>query len=127
MPDSRRIDAFLAAYPEPVQEIAQAARRFLRGVLPDATETLDESARLIAYACGAGYKGVICTLIMSKTGVKLGLWRGSELADPRRLMTGAGKVHRHVPLRSAADLAQPGLKPLLEGAPSPHGERGMTR
>ena len=31
-------------------------------------------------------------------------------------MTGAGKVHRHVPLRSAADLEQPGLKALLAAA-----------
>jgi hypothetical protein len=46
--------------------------------------------------------------------VKLGIVRGSELPDPKRLMQGSGKVHRYVQLRSIADLKQPGLRPLLK-------------
>jgi hypothetical protein len=53
---------------------------------------------------------------MSRNGVKLGLFRGSELPDPKRLLKGAGKVHRHVHLRSPADLENPALKQLIEDA-----------
>jgi hypothetical protein len=116
MKSARRIDTFLADYPESIRETAQAARRLLRSALPDANETLDESAKLIGYGYGDGYKGIICTLIMSQTGVKLGFSRGSELPDPKHLLTGAGKVHRHVQLRSEADVAQPGLNRLLKGS-----------
>ena len=42
--------------------------------------------------------------------------RHSELPDPHRLLQGSGKVHRHVQLRSVADVANPGLKQLLEAA-----------
>jgi hypothetical protein len=58
----------------------------------------------------------VCTLIMSQTGVKLGIFRGSELPDPKGLMAGAGKVHRHVQLRSAEDTKKPGLSQLLNAA-----------
>jgi hypothetical protein len=83
---------------------------------PGVTETLDESAKVIGYSYGPGYKGLISTLILSRGGVKLGIVRGSELADPKRLMRGSGKVHRHVELRSVADLKRPGLKRLLKAA-----------
>lgn len=113
---SRAIDAFLARYPEPVQALVAAARALLQDALPGAAETLDASAKLLAYRYAPGYKGLVCTLILSQTGVKLGIFRGAELPDPRHLLAGAGKVHRHVQLRTTADLKQPGLRPLLKVA-----------
>lgn len=113
MSSSQRVDAFLSAYPEQVQEIASAARRLLNGMLPGVAETVDESAKLLGYSYGPGYKGVLFTLIMSQTGVKLGIFRGAELADPKHLMAGTGKVHRHVRLRSPDDIKRPGLSQLL--------------
>ena len=44
----------------------------------------------------AGLSGNVCTLILSKSGVKLGLVHGSELADPNGLLEGSGKVHRNI-------------------------------
>jgi [ribosomal protein S5]-alanine N-acetyltransferase len=111
-----KVDELLARYPEPVREIASAARSFLKNALPDIAESVDESAKLLGYRYGPGYKGLVCTLILSQKEVKLGIFRSTELPDPKRLMMGAGKVHRHVPLRSAADLEQPGLKVLLAAA-----------
>jgi hypothetical protein len=128
MPSARHVEALLAAYPAHVREIASAARNLLEGALPDISETVDASAKLIAYSYGPGYKGVICTLIMSQTGVKLGIFRGSELPDPKHLMTGAGKVHRHVSLRSVDDLRHPGLKRLLKDAVAAwHRRKALTR
>lgn len=116
MSTSQHVEAFLAAYPEQVRETASAARQLLLGMLPGAAETVDESAKLLGYNYGPGYKGVVFTLILSQTGVKLGIFRGSELPDPKHLMAGTGKVHRHVPLRSLDDLKRPGLNQLLKAA-----------
>jgi hypothetical protein len=110
------IDELLSRYPDEVRETAAAARTLLKAALPDIEESADEAAKLIGYSYGPGYRGLLCTLILSKTGVKLGIFRGSELPDPKHLMAGEGKVHRHVQLRSAADLEQPGLKALLKAA-----------
>jgi hypothetical protein len=116
MSTPEEIERFLADYPPEVREVALAARRMLVGALAGARETLDESAKVIGYSYGPGYKGVVCTLILSRTGVKVGIVRGSELSDPKQLMRGSGKVHRHVQLQTIADLKQPGLKSLLKAA-----------
>jgi hypothetical protein len=64
-----------------------------------------------------GQKGqAVCTLILSRSGVKLGIVRGSELSDPKQLMRGSGKVHRHVQLNTIADLKRPGLGSLFKAA-----------
>ncbi len=110
------VDELLRGYPAAVRETAGAARDLLTTVLPGIEEKADFSAKLIGYSYGPGYKGVVCTLILSKTGVKLGLFRGAELPDPKKLLAGEGKVHRHVQLRSPADLDRPGLKALLRAA-----------
>lgn len=111
-----QVDAFLATYPERVREIASAARELLKRTLPGVSETVDESAKLLGYSYGPGYKGVVCTLILSQTGVKLGILRGSELPDPQHLMSGSGKIQRHVQLRSVEDTKLPGLTQLLKAA-----------
>jgi hypothetical protein len=110
------IGTLLGAYPEDVQKLARQARKTLREWLPNAVEGVDTSARMFAYSYGPGYKGMVCTLLLSKSGVKLGLVGGAALADPRGLLAGAGKVHRHVQLRAVGDLQQAGLKQLVLGA-----------
>ena len=109
-------DTLLRTYPEDVQILAREARKTLREWLPNAGEGVDASARMLAYHYRPGYKGMVCTLILSKSGVKLGLVGGAALADPHGLLAGSGKVHRHVQLRTVRDLRQAGLKQLVLGA-----------
>jgi hypothetical protein len=113
MTSTRTLETFLAKYPPDVQALAHGARRLIRRLLPQVKETVDASAPVIGLGYGPGYRGTVCTLILSKSGVKLGLVRGSELDDPRGLLRGKGKVHKHVELHSAADLRQPPLHKLI--------------
>jgi hypothetical protein len=106
----------LQTYPVNVQTLAQHARRVLGEWLPGAKETEDSSARMFAYAYGPGYPGMICTLLVSKSGVKLGIVGGASLPDPCNLLRGSGKVHRHVPLKVIEDLQQRGVKELVVAA-----------
>ena len=116
MSESGDIESFLASYPPEVQALTQATRSMLLRLLPGITETLDQTARLFGYSYGPGYKGVVCTLILSQTGVRIGIVRGAELPDPRHLMEGSGKVHRGVVLQKITDLKRPGLTPLIKTA-----------
>ena len=113
MASARSVEALLSGYPTDVQELAQHIRRWVKKLLPHASEHADMSARLIGYSYGPGYKGAVCTLILSKTGIKLGLVGGAALADLHGLLAGKGKVHRHVPLRKSEDLQQAGLQQLV--------------
>ncbi len=126
MSTSQHVDAFLSAYPDPVQGTASAARALLKSMLPGIAETVDESAKLLGYSYGPGYKGVLFTLIMSQSGVKLGIFRGAELPDPKQLMAGKGKVHRHVQPHGSDDLKLPGLNQLLKTAISAWRKRNQA-
>lgn len=106
----------LASYPEKVRDLALQTRRLILDSIPRIEETVDPSARVIGYGLGPGYRGLICTVILSRSGVKLGFYRGVDLPDPQGLLEGAGKVHRHVQLSAPADLKKPGLKSLLKAA-----------
>ena len=119
-------DAFLAAYSADVSELANAARKALAKALPGIAEGVDKPAKLLGYSYGPGYKGLVCTLIMSKSGVKLGIFRGSELPDPAGLMEGSGKVHRYVQLRAPEDLVRPEIEELLAAALAAWRERAAA-
>jgi hypothetical protein len=106
-------EKFLTNYEPNVQQLAQMTREFLLKNIPGVKEDLDIPAKMIAYSLGPGYKGMICTIILSKKGVKLGFYKGSELPDPEKLLTGTGKVHRYVEITDAKILKTKALKNLL--------------
>jgi len=113
---ARTFQDLLAKYPDDVQELALATRKFILQTVREAQEIVDSSAPVIGYGYGPGYKDMICTMILSKSGVKLGFAGGASLPDPDKLMQGTGKVHRYIQLNSPADLKRRGLKPLLRAA-----------
>jgi hypothetical protein len=106
----------LAKSPAGVQGLALDASRLIRRVLPDIEENADLSSGILSYAYGPGYNGMVCTLILSRSGVKLGLVRGAALDDPDRLLQGRGKVHKHVQFKTPADVKRPAVSRLLAAA-----------
>ncbi|MDX6531900.1 MAG: hypothetical protein QOH41_4190 [Blastocatellia bacterium] len=112
----RSAEKVLSSYPEDVQALAHKARRALLKLLPGAEESVDPSAAVLSYGYGPGYRGMVCTLILSKSGVKLGFVRGAELNDPSGLLEGSGKTHKYVQLHTASDLNGPALKQLIKAA-----------
>jgi len=86
----------------------------VRSVLPRVKEIPDTGARVIGYGYGTGYRDMVATIILSKSGVKLGLVRGAELPDPHQLLEGKGKVHRYIAFTSPAQVNRPGVKALIK-------------
>src|SRR5450432_3819612 len=107
---------FFDGYPTTVRDLALGLRAIVYSAIPGAVETLDRSARVVGYGFGPGYADTICVIIPSKKGVKLGIARGTELPDPKGLLEGSGKVHRHVAFSESSDLRRAGLKALLASA-----------
>jgi len=106
----------LAQFPERVAATVSSLRQILLRHLKGITEQPDPKANVIGYSYGAGYKNLICTIILSKKGIKLGFYKGSELPDRKKLLTGSGKVHRYVEIDSEEDIGDPALLELLEHA-----------
>jgi len=109
-------DKILAQFPDSVAVTGSSLRQFLLRHLKGITEQPDPTANVIGYSYGAGYKDLICTIILSKRGIKLGFYKGSEMPDPKQLLTGSGKVHRYVEINSEEDIRNPALLELLEHA-----------
>lgn len=110
------IDQLLQGYPEPTRQLAAALRELLFKWLPGIQENPDFSAGIIGYGYGPGYKHIVCTIILSKKGVKLGFWKGVELEDPDRLLKGAGKVHLHAEIKELRDIQNKALVLLIQHA-----------
>ena len=123
----RTVEQLLEAYPPGVQALAEAARKAVKKWLPRVAEEADASAPVIGYGYGAGYRGMVCTLILSKAGVKLGLVRGGDLEDPLGLLEGKGKVHRYISLSGPSDLRKPGVRELVKATHTAWEERSSAR
>jgi hypothetical protein len=113
----------LSAYEEKIKTTGLKLRAFLLAELRGVAEEADTSANIISFNYGKGYKNIICVIIPSKQGIKLGFYKGSELPDPGKLLTGSGKVHRFVEIKSPEDIYKPGLKNLLKAALAAHAGR----
>lgn len=93
---SEQVTSFLSSYDAPVYSRALRLRKMLLVMLPGVTEQLDTPARMIAYCYGPKYIQMVCTIIPSKKGLKLGFYKGNELPDPHGLLEGTGKISRYV-------------------------------
>jgi hypothetical protein len=113
---TRTLKEMLAPYPPEVQSLARATRALMMDVLPKVRETVDSSGPYLTYGYEPGYKGVVSYITVSKQGVKLGVARGTSLADPKKLLQGSGKANRHVVIKTTDDLEAPGLRQLVRAA-----------
>jgi len=110
----QEFDELVMSYPANVSELAYAARQLIVKTIPDIQEIVDSPARVIGYGFGPGYKDMICTIILSKSGVKLGIVGSAAFADPHGLLAGTGKRHRYLSVANPSDLKKPGIKSLLK-------------
>jgi hypothetical protein len=123
MKEEERVTAFLSQYDKQVAGNALKLREILFANLPGIIEQIDVPAKMIAYCYGQKYSDMICTIIPSKTGLKLGFSRGVDLPDPDNLLEGSGKISRYVQIRSGSEINSEALKKLIAGALSAYRQR----
>jgi hypothetical protein len=113
---NQKIDFFLSQYDESVYTHALQLREILFANLPGIIEQLDVPAKMVAYCYGQKYSELICVIIPSKKGLKLGFNQGSKLPDPTGLLQGTGKISRYVEIKSEKEIKSAALKKLLASA-----------
>ncbi len=116
MESNTKIDAFLSQYDEQVSTKALMLREVVLENLQDIIEQLDIPAKMIGYSYGQKYVDLICVIIPSKKGLKLGFNRGTELPDPDKLLEGNGKISRYVVIKSEEQIQSDAIKDLLKNA-----------
>ena len=116
MTANNSIDNFLSQYDETVFKNSLILREVLLKNLPDIIEQIDLPAKMIAYCYGQKYAELICVIMPSKKGLKLGFNRGGEIDDPDNLLEGNGKMSRYVQIKSSEQITSISLKKLLTSA-----------
>jgi hypothetical protein len=116
MVDNKAIDNFLSQYSEEVFSNALKLRELIFKNLPLVQEQLDIPAKMIGYGYGQEYSELVCTLIPSKKGLKLGFYKGVDLPDPDKLLKGDGKLSRYVEIKTQEDIKIKSLTTLLKDA-----------
>lgn len=113
---NKEVADLLAPYAPEVRNLALEARSFILDLIPGILEQADAKARVIGYGYSPKYADTVCMLQPTKAGVNLGIAYAMELPDPAKLLEGTGKLHRHVKLKTKADLERAALKSLLKAA-----------
>jgi len=90
--------------PDQVQHLALATRAFVLKMIPNVTEQVDIKAQVIGYGYGPKYADLVCVIMPLNSGVNLGIPYAVELPDPKNILEGTGKRHRHIKLKSPSDL-----------------------
>jgi len=116
MKGDKNINIFLSNYDEEIATTALKLREVLLANLPDIIEEVDLAAKMIAYSYGRKYAEMICTIIPSKKGIKLGFYKGRDLPDIHKLLEGAGKLSRYVKIKSKEQIQSAALKKLIKEA-----------
>ena len=113
---NKSVKEFLANYSPEVSNLAFVVRESILRLIPNIGETVDSAARIIAYGFGPKYEDMICVIIPSVSGLKLGFYKGKELPDPNGLLSGTGKFHRHVKITATEDISSAALRQLIRAA-----------
>ena len=116
IPVSKDVTDLLLPFAPEIRDLALAARSFVLQEIPGITEQVDLKARIVGYAYGSRHIDMVCMIMPTKPGVNLGIAYAMEPPDPKKLLEGTGKAHRHVKLKSSVDLQNSALKSLLQAA-----------
>jgi hypothetical protein len=93
------IDEYVAALPEPLRDVAAAARRVIDANLGGA-----ESAIKWAHPTWSLGKKPVCYLKAASQHVTFGFWHGASIDDPSGRLETSGSVMAHAKLRGPDDV-----------------------
>jgi hypothetical protein len=107
----------LRPYERGIQELAIALRQLiLEEMAPCCEYILEVYIVAIHYGSTHKMKDGVCYIGVMKDHVNLGFLRGSQLADPQRILEGTGKQMRHIKIRNMSDLLRPAIRAYVQEA-----------
>src|ERR1700693_4165723 len=110
-------------------ELALLVRSFVRSRVPDAGETFFDGPYAFSMIYDPAERSTqsFCYIAVYKRCVNLGFAQGTMLPDPHRLLTGTGRLMRHVRISGPDDLERAGLAQLLDAAFTLAANSGTSR
>ena len=118
MTPEAQLQSYIDGLDPKVQKLFRSARAAMRKRFPTANELAYDygSHVVISYSPTEHAIDAIAAIDARGDGVRLYLLQGPQLPDPKRLLQGAGKQARFVPLETAKSLADPDVEALVAAA-----------
>ena len=92
-------------------------REFVLDIYPDSNELLYHTHALTAvFSISEKLGDAFCMLPIYTNHVNLGFNKGTLLDDPHNLLTGTGKLIRHIPVATPTDYRKQHVKDLIQAA-----------
>jgi hypothetical protein len=115
---ARQWAAFLSRYDPAIATVAKAAITRLRKELPGAVELVYDNYNALVMGFGPTEHAseAIVSIALYPRWVTLFFLQGARLADPARLLKGAGSRVRHIVVSDVAILDQPAVRGLIRQA-----------
>jgi hypothetical protein len=112
------VAGFIAKYDPAIGKLVRAARAKLRKRMPGAIELVYDNYNALAIGFGPTERAseAVISLAVYPRWVNLHFLHGATLADPEKILQGAGSQGRYVRLETPADLDRPPLQALIQGA-----------
>jgi hypothetical protein len=130
---ARQWAAFLSRYDPAIAKVAKAAITRLRKELPGAVELVYDNYNALVMGFGPTERAseAIVSIALYPRWVTLFFLQGARLADPARLLKGAGSRVRHIVVSDVAILDQPAVRTLIRQAiataPRPNDAKARRR
>ncbi len=115
---ARQLAGFIAKFDPAIQRRIRACRAALRARMPTAHELVYDNYNffVIGYSPTDRPSDAVVSLTANGKGLGLCFIYGAALADPQKLLQGAGNQTRFVRLSSARTLSEPGVAALVRAA-----------
>ena len=115
---ARQWAAFLSKYDPAIAKVATAAIARLRKYVPGAVELVYDNYNALVMGFGPTEHAseAIVSIALYPRWVTLFFLQGARLADPGRLLKGAGSRVRHIVLSDVAVLDEPAVRTLIRQA-----------
>lgn len=109
-------DLLLNKYDDAIRTLATEARALIVKLIPKAEEKIYFGWKVIRYSLDGTMAGQFIAIGPQKKYVNLYFMNGTELEDPKTLLTGEGKKMRHVSITEAKQLKSAALKALIKAS-----------
>ncbi len=108
---------FLDLKDQELIELFSDLRRYILELHPDSNELLYHTHALTAvFSISEKLSDAFCMLPVYTNHVNLGFNKGTLLEDPNNLLTGTGKLIRHIDVKKPEDYRNPKVKALIKEA-----------
>ena len=108
---------FLELKEQQVMDLFKDLRTFLLEIYPHSNELLYHTHALTAvFSISEKLSDAFCMIPIYTNHLNLGFNKGTLINDPHRLLTGTGKLIRHIPIATPADYRNEKVKDLIQSA-----------